>query len=75
MLAVLEKQLAGRDWVTGDYSIADIAIAPWLRGLENYGVRETVGWTEHRNVVSYLDRFLARPAVQRGLLIPSRVAE
>jgi len=75
LLAVLEKQLKGRDWVTEDYSIADIAIAPWLRGLDNYGVRETVGWTDHPNVVAYLDRFLARPAVQRGLLIPSRDAE
>ena len=75
LLAVLEKQLDGRDWVTGDYSVADIAIAPWLRGLDNYGVSETVGWTDHPNVVAYLDRFLARPAVQRGLLIPSRVAE
>ena len=43
LLAVLEQQLDDRNWITGDYSIADIAIAPWLRNLENYGVREIVG--------------------------------
>ena len=72
LLAVLEKQLEGRDWVTGDYSIADIAIAPWLRGLEFYGAREMVGWEDHPNVVAYLERFLERPAVQKGLVIPPR---
>ena len=72
LLAVLEKELEGKDWITGEYSIADIAIAPWLRGLEFYGVRDAVGWNELNNVPAYLDRFLARPAVQRGLNIPSR---
>ncbi len=72
LLAVLEKELEGKDWITGGYSIADIAIAPWLRGLEFYGVRDAVGWNDLKNVPAYLDRFLARPAVQRGLNIPSR---
>jgi GST-like protein len=70
LLSVLDKQLEGQDWVVGDYSIADIAIAPWLRGLEYYGAKEVVGWSDFTNVVSYLDRFLARPAVQKGLNIP-----
>ena len=72
LLAVLEKELEGKDWITGEYSIADIAIAPWLRGLEFYGVRDAVDWNELSNVPAYLDRFLARPAVQRGLNSPSR---
>ncbi|QBY02165.1 glutathione S-transferase [Rhodophyticola sp. CCM32] len=72
LLAVLDKELAGKDWITGSYSIADIAIAPWLRGLDFYGVKETVGWDGCTNVVAYLDRFLARPAVQKGLVIPPR---
>ncbi|MFT5867931.1 MAG: GST-like protein [Paracoccaceae bacterium] len=72
LLSVLDKQLEGQDWVVGDYSIADIAIAPWLRGLEYYGAKEVVGWSDFTNVVSYLDRFLARPAVQKGLNIPPR---
>lgn len=72
ILAVLDGQLATRDWIAGDYSIADIAIAPWLRGLDYYGAREVLGWDGFPNVVAYLDRFLARPAVQRGLTIPAR---
>lgn len=72
LLGVLETRLSdGRDWVTGDYSIADIAIAPWLRALDYYGASEDVGWADHSRTVAYLDRFLARPAVERGLAIPS----
>ena len=72
LLNVLDGQLEGRDWVTGEYSIADIAIAPWLRGLDFYGARDVVGWDDHKNVVAYLERFLDRPAVQRGLVKPPR---
>ena len=72
LLNVLEGQLADRDWLTGEYSIADIATAPWLRGLEFYGVKEAVGWNDLKNVPAFLERFLERPAVQRGLNIPSR---
>jgi GST-like protein len=72
ILGLLDAELDDRDWIAGDYSIADIAIAPWLRGLDFYGAREIVGWAEHPNVVAYLDRFLDRPAVQRGLAIPPR---
>ena len=72
ILGILEQALEGRDWIAGDFSIADIAIAPWLRGLDFYGAREMVGFAEHPEVANYLDRFLARPAVQRGLEIPAR---
>ncbi len=72
LMAVLEKQLDGRDWLTGDYSIADIAIAPWLRALDFHGVKETLGWDDHPNLVAYLERFVARPAVAKGLTIPPR---
>ena len=72
LLAVLEKHMEGRDWVTGSYSIADIAIAPWLRALDFYGARDVVGWADHKNLVAYLDRFLDRPAVQKGLVTPPR---
>jgi len=71
LLAVLEGQLSQRDWIAGEYSIADIAIAPWLRALEYYGVKEVLGWDNHKALVAYLDRFLDRPAVQTGLNIPS----
>ncbi|MCR9088782.1 MAG: glutathione S-transferase N-terminal domain-containing protein [Rhodobacteraceae bacterium] len=72
LLNVLEGHLDGRDWVAGDYSIADIAIGPWLRQLGPYDAHDHVGWHDHPNLNGYLDRFLARPAVQRGLTIPAR---
>ena len=72
LLAVLEGALDGKEWLVGDYSIADIATAPWLRALDFYGAKELVGWNDLKNVPAYLDRFLDRPAVQRGLNIPKR---
>ena len=72
LLAVLEGALEGRDWIVGDYSIADIAIVPWLNALEFYGTKDIVGWSEHKNLVAYLDRFYARPAVDKGKNIPPR---
>jgi GSH-dependent disulfide-bond oxidoreductase len=72
LLNVVEGALEGRDWIAGDYSIADIAIAPWLRALDFYGAKEVVGWGDRPRVVDYVKRFEARPAVQRGLNIPSR---
>ena len=72
LLAVLEKELDSKDWIAGDYSIADMAIAPWLAALEFYGAREVLGWEDHKNLVAYLDRFLARPAVAKGRTIPPR---
>ena len=73
LLAVLDRALDGKEWVTGQYSIADIAIAPWLRTLHDfYKAGDLVGWNDLKNTQSYLDRFLDRPAVQRGLTIPAR---
>ncbi len=72
LLNVVETQLEGRDWITGDYSIADIALAPWLGALDFYGAREAVGWDDHKRTVAYLERFNARPAVQKGRNTPPR---
>ncbi len=73
LLKVLDAQLEGQDWVVGDYSIADIAIAPWLRTvLDFYEAAHLVGWDDLKNVPAYLDRFLERPAVQKGLVNPPR---
>jgi GST-like protein len=72
LLAVLDGHLEGREWVAGDFSIADIAIAPWLGALEFYGVKELVAYDSFKNVSAYYDRFAARPAVQRGRNIPPR---
>ncbi|WP_170605896.1 glutathione S-transferase family protein [Ruegeria arenilitoris] len=72
LLNVLNTQLDGQDWIAGDYSIADIAIASWLTALDFYGTKDVVGWDEFTNLPIYLDRFLARPAVQKGRSIPAR---
>ncbi|MGJ7492340.1 glutathione S-transferase N-terminal domain-containing protein [Variovorax sp. ZT4R33] len=74
LLGVLEKQLHGRDWMLGtDYSIADIAIFPWVRNLIGfYEARELVAFDDFPNVARVLAAFVARPAVARGLQIPPR---
>ena len=72
LLGVLNGALEGRDWVAGEYSIADIAIAPWLNGIEFYGAREVLEWDSFKNLQPYLDRFYARPAVEKAKNIPAR---
>lgn len=73
LLRVLDGALEGKDWIGGEYSIADMAIGPWLNTLLTfYKAADIAGWGALRQVPSYLDRFLARPAVQRGLNIPAR---
>ncbi|MEE9387543.1 MAG: glutathione S-transferase N-terminal domain-containing protein [Paracoccaceae bacterium] len=71
LLNVINRQLETRDWITGSYSIADIAIAPWLDTLSFYGATQELGWERYENAVAYLDRFQARPAVQKGKGIPA----
>ena len=72
LLNVLNLELADKEWIAGDFSIADIAIAPWLRALDFYGAQDLLGWEDHTNLVDYLERFIARPAVQKGLVTPPR---
>ena len=71
-LGVLDKQLEGKDWVTGEYTIADMAIGPWLAALMFYGAEEVVGFADFKNVVAYRERFLARPNVIKARNIPPR---
>lgn len=72
LLNVVNTQLEGQDWIAGEYSIADIALAPWLNALDFYGAKDVVDWNGYSNVVAYVDRFFQRPAVQRGKAIPAR---
>ncbi len=74
LLGVLETRLDGRQWIMGDdYTIADVSMLGWVRNLIGfYGAREIVDYDRLRHVPAWLDRGLARPAVQRGLAIPSR---
>jgi len=74
LLGVLDRHLAGRDWMMGaDYTVADIAIFPWVNVLNTfYGAGELVGMKDFTQVNRVLEVFLARPAVVRGLDIPKR---
>ncbi|MGZ9100476.1 MAG: glutathione S-transferase N-terminal domain-containing protein [Brevundimonas sp.] len=73
LLGVLETRLEGRDWIMGDYSIADVATLGWVRNLIGfYEARDLVAFDSLRHVPAWLERGLARPAVQRGLEIPAR---
>jgi GST-like protein len=74
LLGVLNQRLANRAWVMGDdYSIADMAIFPWVRNLiERYHAGELVGMQEFPHVARALATFVARPAVARGLVVPQR---
>lgn len=73
LLSVLEGRLKGRDWIMGrDYTIADIAILPWVRNLVGfYEAGDLVGFDDFAEVRRVLDAFVARPAVARGLEIPT----
>ena len=70
LLAVLEKELEGKEWIAGDFSIADMAIAPWINALEYYGTKDAVGYDNLKNVPAYVERFFARPAVAKAKRIP-----
>lgn len=74
LLGVLEKRLDGRKWIMGDdYTIADISMLGWVRNLVGfYEAGELVGFADFSNVAAWLERGLARPAVQRGLNIPAK---
>ncbi|MDQ0464012.1 GST-like protein [Caulobacter ginsengisoli] len=74
LLGVLETRLDGRDWLMGeDYSIADVATLGWVRNLIGfYEAGDLVEYDSLSHVPAWLERGLARPAVQRGLNIPAR---
>lgn len=73
LLGVVDRHLEDRAWMMGDeYTIADIAIFPMVRNLILfYKAGDLVGIDDFANVLRVLDVFLARPAVARGLTIPS----
>ena len=74
LLGVLNQRLAARTWIMGDsYTIADIAVFPWVRNLiERYEAADLVGMQDFPHVTRALAAFVARPAVRKGLAIPAR---
>ena len=65
LYGVIEKQLIGQNYVAGEYSIADMAIFPWLCRYE----WQSIELDEFPNVKAYMQRMNARPAVQKALSI------
>jgi GST-like protein len=66
LYGVLDRQLAASEWVAcGEYTIADIAIMPWLRAPE----RQNVNIDDFPNVKRWREAVRARPAVKRGLAV------
>ena len=76
LLKVLNTRLKGRDWLLDSgYGIADIATFPWVNNLVGfYGAGDLVGFANFAEVQRVLEAFKARPAVARGLQIPTRPA-
>ena len=76
LYGVLEKQLAGKEYVCGDYSIVDMACVGWARGWE----RQDIQSAEFPNVMAWIDRVSSRPAAAKALAItaptpPSNLAD
>lgn len=65
---VLDKELAQREYLAGEYSIADIATYPWVGRHEGHHVK----LEEYPNVKRWFETIGKRPAVQRGMEIPKR---
>lgn len=64
LYAVMDKRLQANRYIGGaQYSIADIAIFPWLRSWKNQGI----DWSDYPRLKGWFDEIGARPAVQRGV--------
>jgi GSH-dependent disulfide-bond oxidoreductase len=71
LLGVLARRLAEGPYVAGaDYSIADMAVYPWLLNLMTF-YKQPHLVEAHRELIDYLARVGARPGVQRGMLVPA----
>jgi GST-like protein len=67
LCGVLDKQLSDRDYIAGEYSIADMSTYPWIAICERLGV----SMEEYPNLKRWLETIQQRPAVQRGMEVPS----
>jgi GSH-dependent disulfide-bond oxidoreductase len=66
LYSVLDKQLAAHEFVCGDYSIADMAIYPWVAIYEFQGLT----LDQHPNLQRWVNTIAQRPAVQKGMAVP-----
>jgi GST-like protein len=66
LYGVMDRQLAQQEFIAGNqYSVADIAIFPWLRSWQNQGI----DWTDYPKLKVWFDTVAARPAVQRAVTV------
>jgi len=71
ILSVLNARLEGHDYIAGsEFTVADIALLPWIRGVATLPFIADLPLAQNTNLNAWLDRVLARPAVQKGLTIP-----
>jgi GST-like protein len=71
LYSVLDKRLVDREFVAGEYSVADIAIWPWISRFE----WQTIDLSQYPNVKRWYLAIAQRPAVQRGYHVPNKVSE
>jgi GST-like protein len=66
LYGVMNKRLASSRFMAGEqYTIADIAIFPWLRSWQNQGI----DWADYPHLKKWFDSIAQRPAVQRGVTV------
>ena len=71
LYGVLNKRLEGREFVADEYSIADIAIWPWISRYE----WQTIDMKQYPNVLRWYKTIAAKPATQKGYKVPKDVGE
>ena len=71
LYGVLDRRLEGRDFVAGEYSIADMAIWPWISRFE----WQQMDLNQYPNVRDWYVRIAERPAVQKGYQVPKYVSD
>jgi GSH-dependent disulfide-bond oxidoreductase len=71
LYGVLDRRLAEHEYVAGDYSIADIAIWPWISRFE----WQTIDLNQYPNVKRWYLAIAARPAVKKGYKVPKDVGD
>ena len=66
LYGVMDKRLQASPWIGGkSYSIADMAIFPWLRSWQNQGI----DWADYPHLKAWFDKIAARPAVQKAVQV------
>jgi GST-like protein len=66
LYGVMNRQIARHRYIAGnEYTIADIAVFPWLRSWKNQGI----DWNDYPHLRGWFDEVAARPAVERGVQV------